>query len=323
MRPAPLLRKLLWGHRSMALVLAIVRQLVRAFLVVVGVSVVVFTVTHFIGDPVHLMLPLDATHGQYVALKHQLDLDHPFWVLFVDYFRNAAHGDFGVSLWQQQSALRLAVDHVWPTLELASAATLISVVLGVPVGFLAALRPDSALDRSLSFLAVVAVSVATFWLSLVLILVFAVDLHWLPTSGFGWRNVVLPALAAAALPFGRIMQLSRTALLEELGRPYVRVARAKGLSTLRIVCTHAARNALIPVITFVGFEYAFLIGAGMIVVETIFNWPGIGYLTYEALQHRDFPLIQTCILVIAVIVVMTNLLVDLIHRILDPRVTYA
>jgi peptide/nickel transport system permease protein len=303
----------------MGFAITFAQRLVHALLVIIGVSVVVFTVTHFIGDPVHLMLPLDATPEQYVALKKQLGLDHPFFVLFANYFSDAARGDFGVSLWQSRPALGITLHHVLPTVWLASAAVIGSVVLGVPAGFIAAVKVDSAIDRALSFLAVASISVATFWLALMLILLFAVELHWFPTSGYGLKNVVLPALAAAALPFGRVMQLARAAMAEELGQPYVRAARARGLSTTRIVAAHAARNASIPVLAFVGFEYAALMGAGMIVIETIFNWPGVGYLTYQALQHRDFPLIQTCVLVIAVIVVFTNFAVDMLHRALDPR----
>jgi peptide/nickel transport system permease protein len=301
--------------------LIVAQKLLHALLVVVGVNVVVFSVTHFIGDPVHLMLPLDATNAQYLALKHQLGLDHPFLTLFVNYFESAVRGDFGNSLWQSRPALGVTLHHVMPTVELASAAIFLSVLFGVPAGFYSALRADTAVDRALGFVAVVSVSVATFWLALMLILVFAVELRWFPTSGYGLRNLVLPAVAAAALPFGRIVQLARAAMAEEIMQPYFRVAQAKGLSLRRIVTVHAARNAFIPVLAFIGFEYAFLMGAGMIVTETIFNWPGVGYLTYQALEHRDFPLIQTCVLVIAVIVVITNLVVDAVHGLLDPRIS--
>jgi peptide/nickel transport system permease protein len=298
---------------------AVVRRVVHAVLVVVGVSIVVFIVTHLTGDPVKLMLPLDATPEQYAALSHQLGMDKPVFNQFLDYFGNVVHGDFGKSVWQTEPALNLAVSHVWPTVQLATAAIALSALFGVPAGFLAAVKMDTVIDRAVSALSILSVSIASFWLALMLILVFAVELHWFPTSGIGGRNLVLPAVAAAAQPFGRLVQVGRAAMIDELAQPYVRVARAKGLSTGRTVATHATRNALIPVVTLAGFEFASIVGAGLILIETIFNWPGIGYLTYQALIHRDFPLIQACIVVIAVIVVGVNLLIDLLYGLIDPR----
>jgi peptide/nickel transport system permease protein len=298
---------------------AVARRIAHAFLVVVGVSVVVFIVTHLTGDPVKLMLPLDATPEQYAALSHQLGMDKPLLTQFVDYFGNVLHGDFGDSVWQSTPALNLALAHVWPTVELGVSAIALSVVLGVPAGFLAAVKMDTFVDRAVGAVSILSVSIASFWLALMLILVFAVELRWLPTSGIGTRNLVLPAVAAAAQPFGRLVQVGRAAMIDELGQPYVRFARAKGFSTSRTVVSHATRNALIPVVTLAGFEFAAIVGAGLILIETIFNWPGIGYLTYQALIHRDFPLIQACIVVIAVIVVVTNLLIDLLYGVIDPR----
>lgn len=303
----------------MALPLFVGRSLVRGVLVVIGAAVVVFIVTHMVGDPVAVILPLNATHGQYLALRHQLGLDHAFPVLFFDYFKSLAHGDFGQSYWQREPAMRVALGHIWPTVELALVATVLSTLTGVPAGFVAAMKADGAVDRAVSGVAVLAVSIATFWLALMLILVFAVELGWFPTSGYGLANLVLPALAAAALPFGRVTQLARAAMLDELDQPYMRVARAKGLSLASAVVRHATRNALIGVVTFVGFEFAFLVGAGMIVIESIFNWPGIGNLTYQALQHRDVPLIEACVMLIAVLVVLTNTAVDVLYGAIDPR----
>lgn len=298
---------------------AVARRIAHAVFVVVGVSIVVFIVTHLTGDPVKLMLPLDATPEQYAALSHKFGFDKPVFNQFLDYFGNALHGDFGDSVWQSTPALNLAISHVWPTVQLAAAAIALSALFGVPAGFLAAVKMDTFVDRAVSGLSILSVSIASFWLALMLILVFAVELRWLPTSGIGARNLVLPAVAAATQPFGRLVQVGRAAMIDELGQPYVRVARAKGLSTSRTVVTHATRNALIPVVTLAGFEFASIVGAGLILIETIFNWPGIGYLTYQALIHRDFPLIQACIVVIAVIVVVTNLLIDLLYGVIDPR----
>jgi peptide/nickel transport system permease protein len=296
------------------------RRVLRSLLVVVGVSVAVFVVTHLIGDPVSVMLPLDATHEQYVALRHQLGLDHSLGYQFVQYFGEIARGHFGNSLWQQRPALGLAVSHIWPTAVLALSATLFSVVFGIPAGFLAAVRSGTAVDRAIGAVSIISVSIAGFWLALMLILGFAVELRWLPTSGLGAKNLVLPALAASAVPFGRMTQIARSAMIDELGRPYMRAARAKGMSTTRAVAFHATRNALIPVVTLAGYEFAVLIGGGLIIIETIFSWPGLGYLTFQALDRRDFPLIQTCVLLIAVIVVLTNLVVVMLYSVIDPRI---
>lgn len=298
---------------------AILRRIAHAVLVVAGVSVVVFIVTHLTGDPARLMLPLDATPEQYAALSKELGTDKPLLTQFLDYFGSALQGDFGRSVWQKEPALNLALDHVWPTVKLGVSAIALSAVLGVPLGFLAAVKLDTFLDRAVSGISILAVSIASFWLALMLILVFAVELQWLPTSGIGTKNLILPAVAAAAVPFGRLIQVGRAAMIDELSQPYVRVARAKGLSTSRTVVTHASRNALIPVVTLAAFEFASIVGAGLILIETIFNWPGIGYLTYQALIHRDFPLIQACIVVIAVMVVTVNVLIDLLYGVIDPR----
>jgi peptide/nickel transport system permease protein len=296
------------------------RRILRALLVVIGVSIVVFVVTHLIGDPVSVMLPLDATHEQYVALRHELGLDHSMGSQFVTYFSDVARGHFGDSLWQQRPALQLALSHIWPTAALAFSATLLSVMIGIPAGFFAAMRSGTAVDRVIGAVSIASVSIASFWLALMLILGFAVELRWLPTSGLGARNLVLPALAASAIPVGRLTQIARSAMIAELGQPYMRAVRAKGLSSTRAVVFHAARNALIPVVTLAGYEFAVLIGGGLIIIETIFSWPGLGYLTFQALDRRDFPLIQTCVLVIAVIVVLTNLLVDMLYSVIDPRI---
>lgn len=296
------------------------KRSIRAVLVLFGVSVAVFIVTHLIGDPVSVMLPLDATHAQYVALRHQLGLDRSLGAQFVSYFSDVIRGHFGDSFWQLRPALPLAVDHVWPTAILAVAATFLSLLFGIPAGFFAATRQGKLLDRVIGAISITSLSVASFWLALMLILGFAVELRWFPTSGFGARNLVLPAIAAAAAPFGRVTQIARAAMIEEIGQPYMRAVRAKGLSMSRAVVMHATRNALIPIVTFAGYEFAVLIGGGLIIVESIFSWPGLGYLTFQALDRRDFPLIQTCVLVIGCIVIITNFVVDTLYAVIDPRI---
>jgi peptide/nickel transport system permease protein len=298
---------------------AVLRRALHAVLVVAGVSVVVFIITRLTGDPAELMLPLDATPEQYAALRKELGTDQSVARQFLDYYSSVLQGDFGVSSWQKEPALRVAIGHVPETVVLGGAAIALSVLFGIPLGFLAAVKLNTIVDRVVSGLSILAVSIASFWLALMLILVFSVELGWLPTSGIGAENLILPAIAASAVPFGRLLQVGRAAMVDELSQPYVRVARAKGLSTARTVATHATRNALIPTVTLAAYEFASIVGAGLILVETIFNWPGIGYLTYQAILHRDFPLIQACVLVIAIIVVVLNVLIDALYGIIDPR----
>ena len=298
----------------------IVRRLCRAVAVIFGVTVAVFIVTHLIGDPARLILPLDASHSQYLALREKLGENDSLLTQFWRFLSHAARGDFGQSLWQGTPALPLALRHVGATLALGGVAVGLGVLVGVPSGFIAALRAHSRIDKAVSGLSLLGVSVANFWLGLILILVFAVDLHWLPTSGYGARNLILPALAAAAYPFGQITQLSRAAMLEQLAQPYFVAARAKGLSRAEALALHAARNAMIPVITVAGYEFGRIVAGFVVVIETLFAWPGLGRLTFDALTRHDFPLIQACIFVMAVLVVAINLVVDVLYRLIDPRV---
>lgn len=302
------------------LVAVVGRKLFQAFAAVVGASVVVFILTHLIGDPVRVMLPIDATQVQYVAMRHRLGLDHPLSVQLVNYFADVLRGHFGESIWQQRPAFELALDHVPPTAELAFAGILVSALLGIPAGFLAATHQGKMIDQIVNAWSIASISIANFWLALMLILVFSVELRWLPTSGGGFRGLILPTLAVAAAPFGRLAQMSRAAMIEELGRPYVLAARARGMSVHRAVLFHATRNALIPIVTLGGFEFAALFGGHLVIIETIFSRPGLGYLTYQALNHRDFPLIQACVFVIVMCVIFINFAVDIFYTVIDPRV---
>jgi peptide/nickel transport system permease protein len=307
----------------MQLALTAAHRTGRALLVVAGVAVVVFIVTHLVGDPARLVLPLDASHAQYVHMRHELGTDKPLSTQFFEYFSHVLRGNFGTSFWFQTPVLPLVLSRVPATLALGAAAVGLGIIFGVPAGFLAAIKADTAVDRFISSLSVLGVSIANFWLALILILVFAVQLRWLPTSGYGWRNLVLPALAAAAYPFGQLSQIARASMLEELEKPYMLAARARGLSVTAAVMTHATRNALIPIITIAGFEFGRVVAGFLIVIEIIFSWPGVGNLMFVALSHQDFPLIQACVLVIAVLVVVTNLSVDLLYSVIDPRLRKA
>jgi peptide/nickel transport system permease protein len=229
-------------------------------------------------------------------------------------------GDFGNSLWQQAPAAQIVLQRLPATLMLSAVTLSISVPFAIFLGIMSARRPGSVWDRMLTTMALAGVSVADFWLALMLILVFAVDFQWFPTSGYGsFEYFVLPALTLAMRPTGRIAQVTRSAIIEEMQKQYAITARSKGASELRILFGHTLKNSLIPIVTIAGGEAASLLN-GAVVVETIFGWPGIGSLFIQAIQQRDLPLIQASVVVVALLVISVNLLVDLSYGFIDTRV---
>lgn len=295
------------------------RRALFSALVLLGVLILVFIVVDQIGDPARLMLPTDAPHQVYLDLRAKLGLDDPLperlWHTFSGWFR----GDFGESLWQGAPSLALALERIPYTLLLTVVSLSFAVPTALILGSRSAVKPGSLGDRVLTTISLVAVSVADFWLGLMLILVVAVGFGVLPTSGFaGPQYVILPALTLAFRPLGRIAQVARSALVEEMQKPYVKALRAKGLTERQIVRSHALKNAAIPIITISGDEIATFLN-GAVVIETLFAWPGIGSLFIGAIEHRDLPLIEACVFVVAVMVIVVNLIVDLTYPRLDPR----
>jgi len=288
--------------------------------VLVGVLVVVFFISSAIGDPARLMLPVDAPEAQYLALRNTLGLDDPLLQQFMRSVGGWVSGDFGNSLWQQAPAIEIVLQRLPATLMLSAVTLSISVPFAIFLGIMSARRPGSVWDRMLTTMALAGVSVADFWLALMLILVFAVDFQWFPTSGYGsFEYFVLPALTLAMRPTGRIAQVTRSAIIEEMQKQYAITARSKGASELRILFGHTLKNSLIPIVTIAGGEAASLLN-GAVVVETIFGWPGIGSLFIQAIQQRDLPLIQASVVVVALLVISVNLLVDLSYGFIDTRV---
>ncbi|MHB1005372.1 MAG: ABC transporter permease [Chloroflexota bacterium] len=299
------------------------RRLFHSVFVIAGVILVVFLVMHMIGDPARLMLRPEATQEQYLALRKQLGLDDPLYVQLGRFVSGILQGDFGDSLWQKVPALPLVLQRLPATLMLSLVTVLIALPTAVVLGVVAALKPRSALDRLITVLSLGGVSTADFWLGLTLILVFAVQLGWFPTSGYGGPEfIVLPALTLAFRPIGRISQLTRSTVVDELSKAYVITARAKGLHERVVLFYHTLKNAAIPIITLTADEAASLLN-GAVVIETVFAWPGIGILLIQAIEHRDFPIVEAAVFVIAVMVVLLNLIVDLSYSLLDPKVRYS
>jgi peptide/nickel transport system permease protein len=302
----------------------LIRRLLQSILVLVGVSVVVFVVTRAIGDPARMMLPLEATEEQVEAFRHAMGFDQPLWVQFWNWAKDAVRGDFGDSLWQRTPAMSLVLERMPATLLLCFTAIALAVLASLPLGTLAALRPRSWLDKVTTSFSLIGVCIPDFWLGLMLILVFAVVIHLFFTSGYGsWRHLVLPAITLAARPWGRITQIVRSSMMDEMHRVYMMTARAKGLTEQRIIVGHALKNASIPIVTLAAWELTRMLAGYTIVVETVFAWPGFGNLAMQAIERRDLTLIQADVFVVALIVVAMNIIIDVIYAALDPRVRLA
>jgi len=281
----------------------------------------VFMMVHIVpGDPVQQMLGEGARAQDLQQLRHSLGLDLPIPVQYEHYVIGVLHGNFGESFRFQQPVAKVVLEHFPATLELAFVALLVCLAISIPAGILAAHRRGTAADHAVGVFTLLGLSVPNFALGPVLILLFSVLLGWLPVSGRGGvGHLVLPAITLGAALAAILTRMVRTSVIEELSSDYVRTARAKGLSEAAVLFRHAFRNALIPILTVVGLQFGTLL-AGTIVTETIFSWPGIGRLTVQAIEARDYPLLQGCILLIAFSYVAVNFLTDVVYVFVDPRV---
>ena len=298
------------------------RRIVGALGVLAGVAVVVFVVLHLTGDPATVMMPLESTQAEIAAFRHAQGFDRPLWVQFASFAWNGLHGDFGLSLRHGEPALGLALERVPASAELALSALALAVLLAVPAGVLAAVKRGSSLDLAARVLALLGQSTPVYWLGIMLILIFGVQLGWFPVSGIGgWRHLVLPAITLGAFTTARLMRLTRGSMLDVLHSDYLRTARAKGVGALRLVWHHALRNAWLPIVTAIGIELGTLLSQA-IITETIFAWPGIGRLAYQAVLDRDYPVVEAVVILGAASFVLINLAVDLTYAALDPRIRY-
>ena len=301
----------------------LVRRLLQTIFVLLGVSVLSFGTLFLSGDPTMLMASESWNQEQISTFRHQMGFDRPWFVQYLDFLGKAVRGDFGVSLRQQQPTLKLIAERMPATLQLAGASMAIAICVGVPLGVGAATRRGSVWDNLLMLGGLLGQSLPVFWLGLLMILVFAVRLGWFPVAGTGGpQYLVPPAVTLGIFSTAYIARMTRSSILEVLGRDYVRTARAKGLSRNNVVVGHALRNALIPLVTVIGLQFGALLG-GAVITETIFAWPGVGRLTIQAIQSKDLPLVQACVLLLAVIFVVVNLVVDLLYAYLDPRIRLA
>ena len=294
-----------------------------ALIVLFIVSLIVFALARISGNPVDVFLPFDATDEQQAALERDLGLDQPLPIQYLKFVGNALRGEFGNSIkWDGQSALGLVAQRFPATLQLAGIAMVISLLIAVPIGVLSAVKKDSIFDLIGKIIALGGQSLPPFWLGIVLIFIFAVQLDFFPTSGRGGgKNLILPAITLGWFQVAAMMRLVRSAMLEVLDTEYVKLARIKGIVEWKVIWKHALRNASIPPLTYFGIVAGQLM-TGAVITESVFTWPGTGLLAVDAIRARDYPVVQTVVITFAGIYVLANLAVDILYAYLDPRIRY-
>ncbi|MCC6943881.1 MAG: ABC transporter permease [Thermomicrobiales bacterium] len=282
----------------------------------------VFFMLRLSGDPALLYVPIDTSPEEIEAVRERMGLNDPLVVQYAQFITDAAKGDFGDSTRQQRPATEVVLERLPATLELGVAALLIAMVVGIPLGVFASLHHGSFWDRIASLIAVLGQALPNFWLGLLLILAFSVSLNWLPTGGRGsLQQLIMPAIALSAASMARYARLSRSIMLDVLHQDYIRTAHAKGLNPTRIITIHAFKNASISIVTITGLEVGRLLG-GAVVVENVFAWPGLGRVTVQALENRDFAIVTFAVVLFAVLFTMANLLADLAYGWFNPQVRY-
>jgi peptide/nickel transport system permease protein len=307
----------------------IIRRLIASLLVLFGVSLLVFLTMRLSGDPVQLLLrDGNPTEEDIERLREALKLDRPLTEQYLSFVTSAVQGDFGESLRYRTPALDEVISRMPATIQLSVAAYLFALLIAIPTGIISALKRGGMADFFSRLVALVGVSFPSFWLGLILILLFAVRLRWLPVSGRGdglvdgTKALILPAVTLGTAYSATLMRLLRSSLLEALSQDFVRTARAKGLHSRTVLVQHVLRNALIPVITVAGLQIGFLL-SGSVIVEVVFSWPGVGRLVVDSIGARDYPIVQAAVVLLASILILINLAVDIIIAMIDPRIRYS
>jgi len=309
----------------------IVRRIIGLIPVLLLVGVTAFFLVHIIpGDPAAVMLGADATPQQIEQIRQDMGLNKPLYVQFAIWIGKVVRGDLGESYFLGRSVSSALIERLPATISLAVVSLCIAVLIGVPAGIVAAIKQNKIMDQAVMVMALIGVSVPSFWLGLTLMLVFSVNLRWFPSGGYvpltqnflqGLRCMIMPAFALGFMQAALIARMARSSMLEVLRQDYIRTARSKGLRERLVILRHALKNAMIPVLTVIGIAFGVLLG-GAIIVETVFTYPGVGRLVVKAVQRRDYPLVQGALLLISCIYVIVNLLVDILYPMLDPRIKY-
>jgi peptide/nickel transport system permease protein len=298
----------------------LLKGLLNGLVSIVGASLIIFVISRLSGDPVALMLPIDAPQSAIQALRENLGLDKPIWQQYLMFLGHAVQGDFGQSYRWQMPALQLVFERLPATIELATAAFAFSIMLAIPLGVLSAVYRGSWIDQVGRIIAMTGQAVPSFWVGLILILVFAVDLGWLPAFGADSpKHVILPAISLGWYPVAAQTRIIRSGMLEVLDSDYIRMGRAVGTPEWLLIWTYAFRNALLPLVTIMGVYFAAML-SGAFVVETVFAWPGLGRTVVEAVFSRDYPVVQAGVLITSIVFILSNFLVDLSYSLIDPRI---
>jgi len=301
----------------------LVGRALQAALALFGVTCVAFLLVSLSGDPAFILLTPDASAAQRAAFRRMYGLDQPLPVQYARYVEHLAQGDFGRSFAFERPALRVVMERAPATVELTCAAMLLGIGFGIPAGVLAATRQGTWFDRAVMSVVLIGQSVPTFWLGLLMIRIFAVNLHWLPVSGRGtWAQLVMPALALALWLAALLARITRSEMLESLAQDYVRTARAKGLSEPAVTITHALGNAFLPITTLIGLQIGTLLG-GAVITETVFAWPGVGTLVFDAILRKDYPVVLAVVEMVAAAFIIINMSLDVLYGYLDPRLRKA
>ena len=302
----------------------ITQRLVIAVITLLGVSTIVFLMLHLLpGDPARIIAGLLASDQDIARIRTQLGLDKPLVVQYILFLGNLLHGNLGISARTSDPVLSDVLQRLPATIELAVISTALATLVGILAGVIAAARPNTILDYVLSALTLFGVSMPVYWLGLMLIIVFAVNLHLLPAAGNdSTTSFILPSLTLAAFSVALIARMTRASMLEVLGQDYVRTARAKGMRENRVLLRHALKNAFIPILTVIGLQFGTLLG-GAILTESVFGWPGIGLLLVDSIFARDYPMVQGIVLVFSTLFILLNLGVDLLYAYFDPRIHFA
>lgn len=302
----------------------ITQRLVIAVITLLGVSTIVFLMLHLLpGDPARMIAGLLASDQDIARIRIQLGLDKPLVVQYILFLGNLLHGNLGISARTSDPVLSDVLQRLPATIELAVISTALATLVGILAGVIAATRPNTILDYVLSALTLFGVSMPVYWLGLMLIIVFAVNLHLLPAAGNdSTTSFILPSLTLAAFSVALIARMTRASMLEVLGQDYVRTARAKGMRENRVLLRHALKNAFIPILTVIGLQFGTLLG-GAILTESVFGWPGIGLLLVDSIFARDYPMVQGIVLVFSTLFILLNLGVDLLYAYFDPRIHFA
>ena len=300
----------------------ILKRFIQAAICLLGISIIIFMLSHLSGDPALLMSPPEATPEDIDQLRMTLGLNEPFHIQYWVFISNAVQGDFGESIRWGKPCLEVWLSRFPNTLLLGGVAMLFTIIVGLPTGMISAVKLGSWFDNFGKTFALMGQCLPVFWVGLMLILFFSVVLGWLPTSGMGsWRHLLMPAFTLGWYFTASLARLSRSAMLDVLDSEYIKMARIKGVPESLVIAKHALRNALVPIVTLAALNLITLIN-GTVITETVFNWPGIGRLIVDSIFARDYPLVQTCVLIASALFIFTNLFVDILYAYIDPRIRY-